>query len=418
MAIGFACLVIGDINTSLSHCRLKNAGQNNLRKIAFANLSALEAMVDYNIKQGISLFRISSDIIPFASHPEMEFDWQHEFGQLFDRIGRKIKSAGLRVSMHPGQYTVLNSPRPGIAEKAAADLQYHAAFLDSLSAGRESKIILHIGGVYDDKNKAAASFIENFNRLPLPIQSRLVIENDDKNYSAEDVLEISQVTGIPMVFDNLHHLLNPSRNNLSQFEWIELCSATWKAADGKPKIHYSQAKDGGSRGAHSNTINAREFVEFYNGLPDKTIDIMLEVKDKNLSAIKCMNAVNPGLPVGQLEEEWARYKYLVLSRSASIHNEISDMLKNKPIIDTAAFYEMIDRAGEPTEDHDAQVYAAQKVWGYLKGSCSESKKKRFHKLLKQYSEGTIRIHTMKKHLFKCAAEQNNQYIVKSYYFYF
>ncbi len=418
LAIGYACLVIGDINTSLSRCRLKNAADSNLRAIALANLLALEAMIDYNIKQGISLFRISSDIIPFASHPEIEFDWQNEFRELLDRMGSKIKSAGIRVSMHPGQYTVLNSPHTRVVENAAADLQYHAEFLDALSAGWESKIILHVGGVYGDKNKAAASFIENFNRLPEPIQSRLVIENDDKNYSAEDVMEISQVTGIPMVFDNLHHLLNPSSNQLSQYKWIELCRATWKAADGKPKIHYSQEKDGGIRGAHSNTINARRFVDFYNGLPDKNIDIMLEVKDKNLSAIKCMNAVNPDLPVWRLEEEWARYKYLVMSRTASVYKEIRDMLKNNHQVDTLAFYEMIDRAVEQLKDPEAQVIAAQHVWDHLSKNCSDTEKKRYHKICRQYIEGAARVQALKKHLFKCAVNQDVQCLKKSYYFYF
>ncbi len=417
MSIGFACLVIGKLNTSLSHCRIKNATTSNLRMIACANLLALEAMIDYNIQQEISLFRISSDIIPFASHPEIKFAWQREFGECLKSIGSKIKRAGLRVSMHPGQYTVLNSPQEQVVEKAIADLRYHAAFLDALSAGQESKIILHVGGVYGDKTKASAAFIKNYKRLDPHIHRRLVIENDDNNYSVEDVLQISRATGIPVVFDNLHHLINPSLQDYSQYELIKLCGSTWKTDDGKPKIHYSQVKAGGSRGSHSDTIVVREFLDFYTGLPDKDIDIMLEVKDKNLSAIKSINAVHPDLPVRRLEEEWARYKYLVLSKSASMYNEIRNMLRNKHRVDTVHFYEMIDKARTLPENREAELNAVQHVWGYLDQDCSEAECKRFQKLLQQYTEGTTRVESLKRHLLKCAFNQNVQYLKNSYYFY-
>ncbi|KUG03531.1 uv dna damage endonuclease (uv-endonuclease) (uved) [hydrocarbon metagenome] len=417
MSIGFACLVIGEVNTALSHCRLINAAESKLKGIASANLSALEAMVDYNIRQGISLFRISSDIIPFASHPEIKFAWQDEFGEQFMRIGSKIKKAGLRVSMHPGQYTVLNSPQPKVAENAIMDLQYHAAFMDSLSVSQNGKIILHIGGVYGDKYKASAAFIDNFKRLTPNIQRRLAIENDDRNYSIKDILEIARVIETPVVFDNLHHVLNPSLQECSSYELIKLCGSTWKDADGKPKIHYSQGKAGGSRGAHSNTIKAREFAAFYNGLPDKNVDIMLEVKDKNLSAIKCINVVEPAFPVQRVEEEWARYKYLVLSKSASKYNEIRNMLKNKQRIKALDFYDAIDEAIKLPEDRGAESNAAQHVWGYVKQSAPDADKKRFQKLLQQYSSGTTRVGSLKKHLFKCAVNQKIQYLIDSYYFY-
>lgn len=417
MSIGFACLVIGDINTALTSCRIKNATDRNLKLIAGTNLLALEAMIDYNIAQGISLFRISSDIIPFASHPEIKFPWQEEFREVFCRIGSKINKAGLRVSMHPGQYTIINSPQPQVVENAIADLRYHAAFMDALLTGSESKIVLHIGGVYGDKMQATASFIKNFNRLPLNVQQRLVLENDDRSYSVEEVLNIASVIGTPVVYDHLHHLLNPSLPECKPFELITLCSTTWKNNDGKPKLHYSQSRAGGSRGAHSNTIDVHEFLMFYHDLRENNIDIMLEVKDKNLSAIKCINAVDPVLPVSRLEKEWARYKYLVLSRSAAIYNEIRNMLKNKERVDPVSFYDKIDRAFELPEDRGAQKNAAQHVWGYVNQSCSPGDKKRFHKLLEQYSAGSIRVETLKRHLFKCALNQDLQYLKNSYYFY-
>ncbi|MDP4181402.1 MAG: UV DNA damage repair endonuclease UvsE, partial [Bacillota bacterium] len=329
MAIGYACLTIGIENAGLSSCKLNNANEDNIRKIISYNLKALEIIVKYNINKGVKLFRISSDIIPFGSHPVNNLTWWDEFRSEIAEIGEKIINSGMRVSMHPGQYTVLNSPNLKVVDNAYNDLIYHSRFLDALGVDSKNKIILHIGGVYGDKKKSAEAFILNYSNLPQSIKKRLVIENDDKNYTVEDVLNISEVSGIPVVFDNLHNKLKPSQLNLTEVQWIDRCNQTWKKADGIQKLHYSQQKAGGLYGAHSDTIHIEEFLLFYNSLKDKDIDIMLEVKDKNLSAVKCVNSTNLNLRISALEEEWANYKYLVLSRSSKIYNEIRELLKKK-----------------------------------------------------------------------------------------
>lgn len=187
------------------------------------------------------------------------------------------------------------------------DLKYHAMFLDALGLGTEHKIILHIGGIYDDKAAAASRFIFQYRRLNNNIKNRLVIENDDRHYNISDVLSIGLYEDIPVVFDILHHKVNTD-NMRSLEEWILLCKNTWKTEDGAQKIHYSQQEKNKQQGSHSATLNAYDFSQFYNSLPVKDADIMLEVKDKNLSAIKYINAISTP-KIQRLEEEWARYKY-------------------------------------------------------------------------------------------------------------
>ena len=262
------------------------------------NLNALREMIRYNADHGILLFRISSDIIPFGSHPAMPLDWQAEFREALSGIGEQIRQSGIRVSMHPGQYTVLNSKRPAVVENAIADLKYHTAFMDALGCDATHKMIIHIGGVYADKPQAMKRFAENLKGLDERVRARLVIENDDTLYTVEDTLSIASQTGLPVVFDIFHHMLNHKKSSLSPYDWIDRCAETWGEKDGRQKIHYSQANPKARSGAHSDTIDVQEFLRFYNQLHQRDVDIMLEVKDKNLSAIKCILATmeNPAHP--------------------------------------------------------------------------------------------------------------------------
>lgn len=291
MSIGYACIISGSNDYKLKTCILKNASDNRLRELAFYNLNILEKMIDYNIFNGVNLFRISSDIIPFASHLVNRQEWWLENKIFLENLGTKIKNSNLRVSMHPGQYTVLNSPSPLVVERAIADLEYHTLFLDSLKIDSSSKIVLHIGGVYNDKISSIKRFEQSYSMLPQNIKDRLVIENDDKSYSIEDVLNIGLRLSIPVVFDNLHNKINPSDSKLTEYEWIKSCSNTWLGKDGRQKIHYSQQDRLGKSGAHSQTICIEEFMDFYKTISPLNLDIMLEVKDKNISAIECIGAV-------------------------------------------------------------------------------------------------------------------------------
>ena len=417
MAIGYACIHIGSETTKLSTVRLANASIDNLRRVITSNLKALQAMILYNVDNGIKLFRISSDIIPLGSHPAMQIDWVSEFkGKLF-LIGEQIKHNNIRVSMHPGQYTVLNSPNAEIFKRTVDDLKYHCAFLDALGCDTTCKIILHVGGVYSDKNQSMKRFIKNYSALDENIKARLVIENDDKSYTAEDVMIISNQTGLPVIFDYLHHILNNTQSNLSPFDWIDICGRTWGQKDGKQKVHYSQSDPNVAGGAHSRSINTIEFLKFYNGLYDKEIDLMLEVKDKNLSAVKCILVTEDKPKIQQLEREWARYKYLILSQSASIYNAIRTLLKNKSDPNTILFYTYIDEALALNEDKGAQVNAAQHVWGYVRKKADAKDQKRFATLMTAYKSERKSLKAIKSFLFRLAKKQEMVYLLESLYFY-
>lgn len=417
MSIGYACLNIGTPNTNIRSVMQRNATSEKLTEVTAHNLQALEKMVDYNIANDIRLYRISSDLIPFGSSPVNTLDWPEIHKEAFERIGAKIRKSGMRVSLHPGQYTVLNSPTEDVVERAIEDLSYHDKILAALGTDSTNKIVLHVGGIYGDKEAAMDRFAENFQRLPESVKHRLIIENDDRLYNIEEVLKLANRLQIPAVYDNLHHAINPPSSGGNDQHWIAVANRTWKEADGKQKIHYSQQAAGKRPGAHTDTIDLETFLQFYNQLDDQTIDIMLEVKDKNLSAIKCQNATTETKRIALLEKEWGRYKYTILEKSAADYQAIRTLLKEKSAYPVQEFYRIVEDALARATQLGGAENAAQHVWGYFKNKATPQERKAFEKSMGNYRNGTGSLGTVKRQLFKLATNYEEKYLVQSLYFY-
>jgi len=416
MSIGYACITLGVLNTGLKSCNMKNATEERLKSLIEHNLMSMENIIDYNIKNGILLFRISSDLIPFGSSPANMIPWDKIFEDRFQAIGKKIRKSGMRVSMHPGQYTVINSPNPDVVERALEDLKYHNRVLDSLCAGMESKIVLHVGGGYGDKDEALRRFERRYRRLDGSIKARLVLENDEKSYNISEVLETALKLNMPAVFDNLHNKVNPSEDGGNDKYWIEECRKTWRAADGNQKIHYSQQNHSKKRGSHSESIRIGEFLEFYGSVSREDLDIMLEVKDKNLSAIKCINSVTAGRGIKALEIEWSRYKYLALENSPGVYLQIRKLLKDKTAYPVFQFYKLVEEAMNTESTKGSSINAMQHVWGYFKNISTEKEKSRFLKLTEDFEQSRIKVSAVKSFLFRMAVKYREQYLLDSYYF--
>ena len=417
MSIGYGCLNIGTPNTNIRSVMQRNATPEKLTEVTAHNLEALEKMVDYNIANDIRLYRISSDLIPFGLSPVNALDWPEIHKEAFERVGAKIRKSGMRVSLHPGQYTVLNSPTEDVGERAIADLIYHDKILAALGTDTTNKIVLHVGGIYGDKKEAIERFEQNFRRLPETVQNRLILENDDRLYNIEEVLELAHRLQIPAVYDNLHHAINPPASGGADPYWIAEAKKTWKMTDGNQKIHYSQQAPGKRPGAHTDTIDLETFLTFHDQLEDKQIDIMLEVKDKNLSAIKCQNATTTAPKVTLLEKEWGRYKYTILEKSPAVYQAIRTLLKDKEAYPVQEFYRLIDTAfaAEPSPGYAEN--AAAHVWGYFKKHATETERRQYEKNLSNYRNNTGTLATLKHQLFKLAEKYETDYLLQSLYFY-
>lgn len=413
---GYACLALGVVDTKMKSCTMRTATPERLREIITHNLQVLKQLVQYNEANNIHLFRISSDLIPFGSSPVNALPWQEEFVGTFEEIGKAMADADIRISMHPGQYTVINSPDEDVVKRAIADLEYHEQVLRLLNTDSTSKIILHVGGAYGDKVAAIERFCRNWVRLSNSVRNRIVLENDERIYNIADVLNITRQLAIPTVFDTLHHSINLPRENRPESDWISQCAKTWKTLDGRQKIHYSQQSSDGKPGAHSKSIYTEPFLEFYETVRQMDLDIMLEVKDKNLSAIKCGLMVSDTNNISSLEREWAKYKYTVLEHSPSAYLAIRALLKDKRAYPARQFYSISEQAlDEPLETNNA-VNALLHVWGYFKSVAQPYEKKRFFSALEKYKSGTAKLTTVKNQLYKLAEKYDEQYLLESYYF--
>lgn len=414
MKIGYACLVMGVNKVNFKSCQLKKLNNERLKTIIKHNLEVLERIIDYNIENDIKLFRITSDLIPFGSSPVNNINWWDQFQKEFLLIGEKIKTSKMRVSMHPGQYTIINSLSQEVVNRAIDDLKYHARVLESLGLDNKHKIILHLGGVYNDKKEAMKRFINNFYLIDEKIRKRIVIENDDKLYNINEVLEIGHTLNIPVVFDILHHEVLPSNDEKKFKEWIDECRKTWKKEDGIPKIHYSQQDKEKKPGAHSKTIDLKTFLTFVSKI-DEDIDIMLEVKDKNLSTIKCLNGINH-YPE-RLKIEWNKYKYKVLECDALIYEKINLLLSNDDQYPVVEFYHLIDEALSKPIDINNAITSAFLLWNNLENIVTDKEKNRFLKNVDDVKNGKISINRFKKFIWILTNKYNRQEIIKSYYFY-
>jgi UV DNA damage endonuclease len=286
MKIGYPCINLSLQCRPSRTFRLRNYSENRLRETVENNLSCLETILEYNKDHGIRFFRITSDIIPFASHEVNTFAWQEYFRKGFRKIGVFIKRHGIRVSMHPDQFTLINSRDPLIFRRSLRELQYHVSMFDLMHVPHSAKVQIHVGGVYNDKQKSIARFIKRYKKLDNAIRRRLVIENDERSYSLFDCMLIHDAVGIPVVFDTLHHRLNNNGETIAQA--MRLATKTWRRSDGLPIVDYSTQQPGSVLGKHAEAINMRHFRVFLDQTQAYDFDIMLEIKDKEKSARRAL----------------------------------------------------------------------------------------------------------------------------------
>ncbi len=297
--LGFAVKVLGQPGLKSSDTRRWQQNPHLHKSIEY-----LDAIFSYLAKQRIAMYRMSSDVAPYVTHPEMpQFHKQvQEAEPELRALGKRASEMGLRLSFHPSQYTILNSPDPELNRKSILDIESQATILDLMGAGPEGVIIVHAGGVYGDKPAAKDRWVETYKTLPDASRRRLVLENDDISYSAADVLSLHERTGVPLVFD-FHHFCCNNPEGLAMPETAVKFLRSWPAKV-RPKFHFSsprtelrevKRRDRKTKKlqtvlvaplwtGHADYNDPFGFIDTIRKLPvDAEFDVMLEAKAKDLA---------------------------------------------------------------------------------------------------------------------------------------
>lgn len=307
--LGFAVKVLGRAGLKEHDSRRWQNGPHLSVSLAY-----LRDIFEYLREQRIGMYRISPDLAPYATHPDMaQFHNQlDECGSELAQMGLRARQLGLRLSLHPSQYVILNPPDDALAARSAWDLRIQAEILERMELGPEAVVVVHVGGLYEGHAAARERFVRRHERLPEPVRRRLALENDDGRFGVSDVHWIHGRTGIRLVFDNLHHH-NHNPDGLPLRDALAACLATWPPGV-RPKVHFSSPRtemriieraDAAGRRVqelqqpiwtrHSDFIHPFEFIDFLRtaeGLP--AFDVMLECRAKDLALLR-------------LREDLARY---------------------------------------------------------------------------------------------------------------
>ncbi|KAI9832248.1 MAG: UV-damage endonuclease [Sarea resinae] len=269
-------------------------GQAYVENIGLANARDIIKMLKWNDRYGIKFLRLSSEMFPFASHEEYGYKLEPFAAEVLKETGKVVAELGHRVSTHPGQFTQLGSPRKEVIRNAIRDLEYHAEMLSLLKLppqqDRDAVMILHMGGVFGDKEATLNRFRENYKGLSQNIKNRLVLENDDVSWSVHDLLPICKELNIPMVLDYHHHniIFDAEKVREGTMDLIPLydeISETWTRKRITQKMHYSEPTPSAITGRQRRKHNPRVAT-----LPpcDPTMDLMIEAKDKEQAVFELM----------------------------------------------------------------------------------------------------------------------------------
>lgn len=283
--LGYACLTKAlDITSSstitYTNYINKNYDENKLIEITNNNLDALKEILIYNVKNNIHFYRITSKLVPLATHEKISFNYIKLLKEKFNELKKIINKYDIRVDVHTDEYAVLNSMNKSTVNNTIEILKYHYNILKALGI-KNKIIILHIGSSAGGKKSSITRFINNFNKLPLNIRKSIAVENDDKTFNIKDTLYICKKLGIPMILDYHHYICNNENERLE--DYIQDIVSTWDNIT--PKFHFSSPKSKLKKEfrSHHEYINSNDFIHFLNILKhtNNDCDIMLEAKAKD-----------------------------------------------------------------------------------------------------------------------------------------
>ena len=287
--LGFAVKILGEGGLKTNDAR-RWQNEPHLRH----SLELLDPAFDYLLRIGVQVFRLSSSTVPYGTHPDLpQLDYRRQIDECAGELatlGAKARAQGLRLSTHPGQYTVINAPDPELARTSLLDLEQDALLLDALGQPDEAVVVVHVGGAYGDPAAALDRWARSYESLSDRGRARVVVEHDETCFTLSDVLSLHERVGVRVVYDAHHHRCNPSDATVAD------ALATWPAAV-RPKVHLSSPRlDVRANGRPPLLDQHADFVSPFDLAPlvrslTRPADVMLEAKAKDLALLWLRNHI-------------------------------------------------------------------------------------------------------------------------------
>ena len=256
-------------------------------ELALQNVRDLIEIIKWNNQQGIKLYRMSSDMIPWMSEYELtDLPDYTKISNLLKGAGKIAIDAGQRLTFHPGHFCVIASQNPDVVVRSIKELNQHGEIMDLIGLPRtpDAAINIHINTTAISKEDSLNRFIKAFDTLDLSVKERMTVENDDKKaqYSISDlVYGLSAHTGIPIVFDYHHHWCYD--DPMPEKDALYLAASTWPEGI-RQLVHYSSCK---KIHEDSSVVNRAHADYIYEEISSYglSIDIDLEAKAKEKALI-------------------------------------------------------------------------------------------------------------------------------------
>jgi UV DNA damage endonuclease len=253
--------------------------RNKWTQVIEHNFLLLSKITRWNIQNKVYLYRISSDLVPFADHEKYGHLWDEwrraaQSNKILDQVRPEISrylTLGGRFTIHPGQFVSIGSPNKQTRESSIKNLEYHGQLLDLLNLPKNYNcpINIHVSNGSKDPGVIAENIEDSLQNLSDSVKKRLVFENEQNGCWRVENLR-KYFPQIPITFDYHHYNINPGDLNLE--DALEITSASWPNND--PVQHYSEGRGKPLDTAHS---------DYVSSLPDRPWDIEVEAKQKDLS---------------------------------------------------------------------------------------------------------------------------------------
>jgi UV DNA damage endonuclease len=248
------------------------------------NARALSQALRYCADHGIGDFRINSQILPLATHPELgyrlsELPAHRDIVETFRGCGRLAAERGLRTTLHPDQFVLLSSPSEEVTRHSLEELRYQSEVAELVGS---DVLNLHGGGAYGDRPATLARLRRRIEALPAPLRGLLTLENDDRVYTPAELLPVCADTGVPLVYDVHHHRCLPDELSVEQATLGAL--ETWNR---EPLFHLSSPRGGWTARdprRHDDYIDPADLPRAWLSLAAKrTFTVEVEAKAKEVA---------------------------------------------------------------------------------------------------------------------------------------